>query len=215
MTIAAIYVAARCYMADPSKITTALGRRDTNPRSDMIRITFDPRHDHLTAYTFDVNPSGVQGDMTWFDDTRSSTDYDAVWEVQTQITSDGWTAEYRIPFSQMRFSLEPGQETVWGFNIRRDIVGTAEVDRWVATPRGVNGFVSRFGHLTFADAARAAAPARVSAIRARPAGTHDRRRFRPRVVGRLGHADGSRHVRHVVGDRESRFRPGRTGPRRA
>ena len=43
-------------MADLSKITTALGRRDTNPRSDSITITFDPRHDHLTAYTFDVNP---------------------------------------------------------------------------------------------------------------------------------------------------------------
>ena len=73
------------YMTDPSKITTALGRRDTFPRSDSIKITFDPRHDHLTAYTFDSNPSGVQGDMTWFDDTRSSTDYDAVWDVRTQI----------------------------------------------------------------------------------------------------------------------------------
>jgi hypothetical protein len=144
-----IYVAAHCYMTDPSKITTALGRRDTNPRSDSIKMTFDPRHDHLTAYTFDANPSGVQGDMTWFDDTRSSTDYDAVWEVRTEITSDGWVAEFRIPFSQMRFSVTPGQEVVWGFNVRRDIVGRAEVDRWVATPRGVNGFVSRFGHLVF------------------------------------------------------------------
>lgn len=145
-----IYVAVRCYMTDVSKITTALGRRDTGPRSDWIRLSFDPRHDHLTAYTFDVNPSGVQGDMTWFDDTRSSSDYDAVWEVQTQMTGDGWTAEFRIPFSQMRFSIVPGEETVWGFNIRRDIVGRAEVDRWVATPRGVTGFVSRFGHLRFA-----------------------------------------------------------------
>lgn len=144
-----IYVAVRAYMADVSKITTALGRRDTNPRSDSIKLTFDPRHDHQTAYTFDVNPSGVQGDMTWFDDTRSSSDYDAVWEVQTQMTGDGWTAEFRIPFSQMRFSIVPGEEVVWGFNIRRDIVGRAEVDRWVATPRGVNGFVSRFGHLRF------------------------------------------------------------------
>ncbi len=170
-----IYVAVRCYMTDPSKITTALGRRDTNPRSDMIRITFDPRHDHLTAYTFDVNPSGVQGDMTWFDDTRSSTDYDAVWEVQTQITGEGWTAEYRIPFSQMRFSLEPGRETVWGFNIRRDIVGTAEVDRWVATPRGVNGFVSRFGHLTFPT----------------PPAPPRRLEFQPFVLGRQEHTAGA------------------------
>jgi hypothetical protein len=77
-----IYVAVRCYMTDVSKITTALGRRDTGPRSDWIRLSFDPRHDHLTAYTFDVNPSGVQGDMTWFDDTRSSSDYDAVWRCR-------------------------------------------------------------------------------------------------------------------------------------
>ena len=91
----------------------------------MIKITFDPRHDHLTAYTFDSNPNGVQGDMTWFDDTRSSTDYDAVWEVRTEITPEGWTAEFRIPFSQLRFSLTPGEAVVWGFNIRRDIVYSA------------------------------------------------------------------------------------------
>lgn len=147
-----IYVGVINYMRDPSKMTTALGRRDTNPRSDMIRISFDPRHDHLTAYTFEANPNGVQGDMTWFDDSRSSSDYDAVWEVQTARTAEGWSAEFRIPFSQMRFSVTPGEEAVWGFNVRRDIVERAETDRWVATPRGAQGFVSRFGHLTFAKA---------------------------------------------------------------
>jgi len=145
-----VYVGVINYMRDKSKITTALGRRDTFPRSDSIKITFDPRHDHLTAYTFDANPLGVQGDMTWFDDTRSSTDYDAVWDVRTQITDEGWTAEFRIPFSQLRFTITPGEPVVWGFNIRRDIVYNAEMIRWVATPRGAQGFVSRFGHLTFA-----------------------------------------------------------------
>jgi len=144
-----VYVGVINYMRDPSKITTALGRRDTFPRSDSIKITFDPRHDHLTAYTFDSNPNGVQGDMTWFDDNRSSTDYDAVWDVRTQITADGWIAEFRIPFSQLRFSLTPGEPVVWGFNIRRDIVYNAEMIRWVPTPRGAQGFVSRFGHITF------------------------------------------------------------------
>jgi Domain of unknown function (DUF5916)/Carbohydrate family 9 binding domain-like len=145
-----VYVGVINYMRDPSKITTALGRRDTFPRSDSIKISFDPRHDHLTAYTFDSNPSGVQGDMTWYDDTRSSTDYDAIWEVRTQVTDEGWIAEYRIPFSQLRFSITPGEPVVWGFNIRRDIVYNAEMIRWVATPRGAQGFVSRFGHITFA-----------------------------------------------------------------
>jgi hypothetical protein len=146
-----VYVAVINYMKDPSLITTALGRRDTFPRSDSIKLTFDPRHDHLTAYTFDSNPLGVQGDMTWFDDTRSSTDYDAVWDVRTQIEQDGWTAEFRIPFSQLRFSITPGEAVVWGFNVRRDIVYNAETIRWVATPRGAQGFVSRFGHVTFAQ----------------------------------------------------------------
>lgn len=145
-----VYVAVINYMKDPSKITTALGRRDTFPRSDSIKITFDPRHDHLTAYTFDSNPLGVQGDMTWYDDSRQSTDYDAVWDVRTQIDKDGWTAEFRIPFSQLRFSITPGEAAVWGFNVRRDIVYNAEMIRWVATPRGAQGFVSRFGHVTFA-----------------------------------------------------------------
>jgi hypothetical protein len=144
-----VYVAVMNYMKNPAQVTTALGRRDTFPRSDSIKITFDPRHDHLTAYTFDSNPSGVQGDMTWYDDTRSSTDYDAVWDVRTQILADGWTAEFRIPFSQLRFSITPGQPVVWGFNIRRDITYNAEMIRWVPTPRGAQGFVSRFGHLTF------------------------------------------------------------------
>jgi len=144
-----VYVGVVNYMRDTSKITNALGRRDTFPRSDSIKITFDPRHDHLTAYTFDSNPNGVQGDMTWFDDTRSSTDYDAVWEVRTEITKEGWTAEFRIPFSQLRFSITPGEAVVWGFNVRRDIVYNAEMIRWVATPRGAQGFVSRMGHLTF------------------------------------------------------------------
>jgi hypothetical protein len=144
-----VYVAVMNFMRDRTRITTALGRRDTNPRSDSIKITFDPRHDHLTAYTFDANPAGVQGDMMWYDDTRMSTDYDAVWDVRTQVRDDGWSAEFRIPFSQLRFSITPGEPVVWGFNIRRDITYNAEMIRWVGTPRGAQGFVSRFGHLTF------------------------------------------------------------------
>ena len=144
-----VYVAVMNFMRDPSRITTALGRRDTNPRSDSIKITFDPRHDHLTGYTFDSNPAGVQGDMMWYDDTRQSSDYDAVWDVRTQVRDNGWSAEFRIPFSQLRFSITAGEPVVWGFNIRRDITYNAEMIRWVATPRGAQGFVSRFGHLTF------------------------------------------------------------------
>ncbi len=78
----------------------------------------------------------MQLDRTWFDDSRSSNDYSGVWEVATQITPDGWTAEFQIPFSQMRFNVPPGDEMVWGFNVRRNLYRRGEFDLWVPTPRG-------------------------------------------------------------------------------
>ncbi len=146
-----IYVAVHCYYKDPSQVSAGLGRRDNFPRSDRLLVDFDPRHDHQTAYIFQVNPSGVQGDNTVYDDTRFSFDYDGVWEAGAQVVADGWSAEMRIPFSQMRFNVPPGDNAVWGFNMERQIAKTGENVRWVANPRGTQGFVSRFGHLVFAE----------------------------------------------------------------
>ena len=67
-----LYVAAHCYMSVGAQVSSGLGRRDSPPPSDQILLSFDPSHDHLTGYTFQVNPSGVQSDFTWFDDIRSN-----------------------------------------------------------------------------------------------------------------------------------------------
>ena len=157
-----LYVAVHCYDEEPSQITAGLGRRDNFSPTDRISIGFDPGHDHLTAYIFETNPSGVQGDFTLYDDTRFNFDYDGVWEVGTQIMPEGWTAEFQVAFSQMRFDVPPGEEVVWGFNVRRNIHRRGEVDRWVATPRGEQGEVSRYGHLVFSD--RLSPPRRVELL---------------------------------------------------
>jgi hypothetical protein len=146
-----LYVAARCYVKDPSTISAGLGRRGSIPASDKIGIGIDPRHDHLTGYFFIANPSGVQSDLTLFNDTREDNDYEAVWEVATAVTKEGWNAEFRIPFSQIRFEVPDGQRAVWGFQVRRDIRQTGEWSLWVGAPRGTQGLVSRFGHLIFND----------------------------------------------------------------
>lgn len=143
-----IYVAARCH-TDRGAPTTGLGRRDDELATDQFLIGFDPRHDHQTAYVFGVNPSGVQRDFSVFDDTERNNDYDAVWEVVTHVAPDGWTAEYRIPFSQMRFDIPGVDEVVWGLQVERDIHARREQSWWVPTPRGAIGVVSRFGHLRF------------------------------------------------------------------
>ncbi len=157
-----LYIAVRSYDREPSEIVTGLGRRDTRPPADHIIISFDPRHDHLTAYVFEVNASGVQRDRTFSDDTRGTLDYNGVWEVATRVTEEGWMAEFEIPFSQMRFEVPPDEEMVWGFEVQRDIYRRGEFARWVGRPRGERGFVSRFGHLVFGD--RLSPPRRVELL---------------------------------------------------
>jgi hypothetical protein len=144
-----VYVAVAADDSSPASVAAGLGRRDELPSSDQITIGFDPRHDHLTAFVFRTNPSSVQFDFALTDDDRMDRDYNAVWEVQSQITDGGWTAEFRIPFSQMRFSAsaQPGQ--IWGFQAQRYIRRKNEEGTWVGKPRGERGEVSLFGHLVF------------------------------------------------------------------
>ena len=146
-----LYVAVRCYANDPATISAGLGRRGSIPASDRITIALDPRHDHLTGYAFATNPSGVQHDFSLFNDTRQDADFEAVWEVATSITGEGWNAEFRIPFSQIRFAVPESGQSTWGFQVRRDVRQTSESDLWIAAPRGTQGVVSRFGHLVFGD----------------------------------------------------------------
>jgi hypothetical protein len=76
-------------------------------------------------------------------------EYNAVWEVETRLTGDGWTAEYRIPFSQMRFQAPPTGGAVWGLDLKRSIQRKNENGGWIGRPRGSTGQVSRWGHLVF------------------------------------------------------------------
>ena len=146
-----IYIAMEMLMHDPSQVRDGLARRGSAPPSDKVYLGFDTAHDHQNAYIFEVNASGVQNDYLQVEDTRDNNDYEAVWEVVTARTAQGWNAEFRIPFSQMRFPAQPGDRTVWGFQVRRDIFVRGEQDWWIARPRGKEGIVSRFGHLIFDD----------------------------------------------------------------
>jgi hypothetical protein len=145
----AIYVGVQALDAHPDSIVAQLARRDaTGIYSDYIHVIIDSYHDRRTAFRFTVNPRGVQRDVYTSNDNQEDGNWDAVWDVSTQIDSAGWTAEYRIPLSQLRYgSAAPGAERVWGFQIMRDVARRAErlsFNPW--TPDG-SGFVSRFGDL--------------------------------------------------------------------
>jgi hypothetical protein len=139
-----LYVGARLYDA-PDSIAAQLARRDAaRTYSDWFSVMLDSYHDRRTAFVFGVNPRGVQQDARISDDTRRDASWDAVWEVATGIDSLGWTAELRIPLSQLRF--DPGR-AAWGVNFERRIARRDEVAYWAPTPPDAAGLVSRFGEL--------------------------------------------------------------------
>jgi hypothetical protein len=143
----ALYVGARMHSRDRRPVRALVTRRDREGSSEQLLVSLDTYRDRRTAYTFAVTPAGVRIDYYHSSDFESSRDYsfDPVWEAATTIDSAGWTAELRIPFSQLRFNA--GNEQVWGINILRKIPAANEVAYWILVPRDATGWASRFGQL--------------------------------------------------------------------
>jgi len=143
----ALYVGARMFSRDPSKIQAPLSRRDNTFQSERMWVSFDSYHDKRTAYSFGVSASGVRAD--WYhasdDENDANFGFDPVWEAKANIDALGWTAEMRIPFSQLRFTNQPVQ--VWGFNANRWNPVTSEDDYWIPVPTDRTGWSSFMGQL--------------------------------------------------------------------
>ncbi|HMA46178.1 MAG TPA: DUF5916 domain-containing protein, partial [Frankiaceae bacterium] len=141
----ALYVAVRAFDTQPDRIVGQLTRRDQNSPSDWAIVIVDSYHDRRTAFDFWVNPAGVKLDLYRSNDTDEDDGWDAVWDVATQRDGEGWTAEYRIPFSQLRFAR--ADELRFGFNVCRQVVRLNELSCWRPLPRSASGIVSLFGDL--------------------------------------------------------------------
>ena len=140
-----LFVKVRAFDTEPDKIVTYLTRRDLSSPCDWIHVVIDSYHDRRTAYEFGVNPSGVKTDRYWFNDNNSDDSWDAVWDVSVSRDQQGWTAEFRIPFSQLRF--KPSAASTFGFAVTRDIGRLNETSTWPLLSRSANGYVSSFGEL--------------------------------------------------------------------
>jgi Domain of unknown function (DUF5916) len=140
-----LFVKVRAYERHPDGTRTYLTRRDQDSPSDWIRVFIDSYHDRRTAYEFAVNPSGVKMDRYWYNDNNNDDSWDAVWDVVVSSEADGWSAEFRIPFSQLRFS--PSDSVTFGFAVARQVGHLNETSTWPLLSRNASGFVSSFGEL--------------------------------------------------------------------
>lgn len=141
-----LYVAVRAFDPDPGRIVGIKTRRDAHSPSDWIAVFIDSYRDRRTAYQFGVNAAGVKRDSYFFNDGNQDDSWDAVWDVQVTKDSQGWKAEFRIPFSQLRF--EPGKGDTFGFAVWREVPRLNEVSTWPVLARSRSGFVSQFGSLS-------------------------------------------------------------------
>ena len=188
---AALYVAARMYDDHPDSIIGRLGRRDAITTSDRFTVFIDPYHDRRSGYYFAVDAAGTLSDGTLYNDDWDDNTWDGVWEGKAARDALGWTVEFRIPYSQLRFMQR--SEFVWGINFRREIGRNNERDYLVYTPKNGSGFVSRFVDLVGIE--RVTPPARLEIMPY----TTAKAEFAPRVPGDP-FADGSRLAPGIGGD---------------
>jgi hypothetical protein len=143
----ALYVGARMHSRDPASLRAPLSRRDNASQAEYLLVSLDTYRDRRTSYTFGVTAAGTRLDRYHPEDDEDSYDssFDPVWRAAVHRDSAGWTAEMRIPFSQLRFTPRPVQE--WGVNVRRWNPATQERSYWVLVPSTGTGWASRFGAL--------------------------------------------------------------------
>jgi hypothetical protein len=144
-----LYLFIRSFDPHPDSIVSLLARRDEQPPSDYVTVMLDPYRDRRTGYEFSINPAGVKADYAISNDGDEDVAWDAVWEAATRIDSLGWTAEYSIPLSQLRYSSK-GKGT-FGLLIWRVVQRHTNTMTWPLYRTSRSGLSSQFGELTGLD----------------------------------------------------------------
>lgn len=140
-----LLIAYRCFDTSPDSIVERMSRRDEFP-GDWVEINIDSYHDLRTAFSFTLSVSGVKGDEFISNNGNNwDSNWNPIWYAKTQVDELGWTAEVKIPFSQLRYGDQP--EPVWGFQIQRLLFRKAERSYWQYIPQNAGAWVSGFGEL--------------------------------------------------------------------
>ncbi len=140
-----LYLAYRCFDAEPDKIEKRLSRRD-GFAGDRITVIIDSYHDKRTAFAFTVTAAGVKGDEFVSQNGDNWDDsWNPIWYADAKVDEKGWTAEVKIPFSQLKFGKS--KEQLWGFQVARLNFREDERSVWQRIPQDAAGIISEFGEL--------------------------------------------------------------------
>lgn len=145
LTMIILYVAITAYDTKPDSIVYRLTRRDQQD-GNLVGIILDSFHDQRTGFLFGVSSMGVKYDHMMTNDVQNEDPaWDPNWWVKTSVNSEGWFAEMKIPFSQVRFEKSSGD--VWGFDVGRVLYRKNETTYWQHIPKEASGLMHLFGEL--------------------------------------------------------------------
>ena len=140
-----LYVAIKAYDTSPDSIINRLTRRDQTD-GDLVGIIVDSFHDLRTGFLFAVSSAGVKFDQMFTNDGQNEDEsWDPNWWVGTSVNKEGWVAEMKIPFSQVRF--DKSSSDGWGLDIARILYRKSETSFWQHIPKEAPGLVHMFGVL--------------------------------------------------------------------
>ena len=139
----AIYIAGYCHERSRDSVSKELVGRDVIGVNDFVGIVFDTYMDKINGVGFYVTPLGEQFDAKYSNTSGEDGSWNAVWDSESQIVSDGWTFEMKIPYSALRFVSKENQS--WGLNITRNRKKTGRQFMWNPVDPKVNGFINQEG----------------------------------------------------------------------
>ena len=147
-----LYVAVICYDNDPNKIVISDSRRDSDLNDeDSFLFIIDTYKDQQNGFLFGTNANGMEYDAQIDNEGKgnfnanrqqggvvggTNINWDASWEVKTEIGEYGWSAEFAIPLRSIRFNN--GENKTWGINFQRNISKRSETAYWANLPLGLD-----------------------------------------------------------------------------
>jgi hypothetical protein len=140
-----LYIGYRCWDLAPDSIIRRMGRRDEFP-GDWVEINIDSYHDLRTGFSFTLSVSGVRSEEFISENGNNwDASWNPIWFAKTNQDDKGWTAEVKIPLSQLRYGNEA--EKVWGIQVTRRLFRKEERSTWQHIPQNSGVWVSGFGEL--------------------------------------------------------------------
>ncbi len=139
-----LYMAFKCFDSEPGKIRATLAQRDQVFSDDWILIFLDTFNEKRRAFTFLLNPFGIQMDGIRIEEGGSDnidTSWDTVFYSNGRITKEGYEVEIKIPFKSIRFPNK--KDNRWGLFLGRNIPRKSELISYPAISRDIPSLLTQ------------------------------------------------------------------------